>query len=150
MACESNWLLVDGIPSIAGALKSTETLSSIYEDWRWYYWWQWYLRHCPRLRDMGDELQGSCGRCKDSDRLRYVSVIRLVLQLLPIRITNQNLYCISKSTLKHQPTKDWKSDHPIVFTTECRVVFSIQRRSPIYLKQVSLWCLLFDPHRTTC
>ena len=37
---------------------------------------------------------------------------------------------------------------PIVFTIECRVVVNIWRRSPIFLKHVSLWCLLFDPCQT--
>ena len=38
---------------------------------------------------------------------------------------------------------------PIVFTIMCRIVVKIWRRSVVYFKHVSLWCLLFDPHWTT-
>ena len=94
------------------------------------------------------------------------------LQLLPIRFTQQNSCCISKSIMKHMQNriKIWTSPYlgmvigsscllicwlntcmcPIMFTIECRVVFNIQKHSPISFKHVSVWCLLFDPHRTTC
>ena len=45
--------------------------------------------------------------------LRYVGVIQFVIhvhQLLPVRFTQQNLYCISKFTLKHQQKSNWKLD----------------------------------------
>ena len=38
---------------------------------------------------------------------------------------------------------------PIVFIIECRVLINIWRCSPISIKHVSLWYLLFHPHRTT-
>ena len=40
----------------------------------------------------------------------------------------------------------------MVFSIECRVVMKIQRHSPVSFSlftHVYLWCLLFDPHRTT-
>ena len=41
--------------------------------------------------------------------LRYVGVIWFllhVLQLLPTRVAQQNMYCISKSTMKHMQKQD--------------------------------------------
>ena len=36
-----------------------------------------------------------------------------------------------------------------MFIIKCRVVINIWSHSSISFKHVSLWCLLFDPHRTT-
>ena len=36
----------------------------------------------------------------------------------------------------------------IMFTVKCRGVISIWKRSPIFVKHVSLQCLLFNPHQT--
>ena len=95
-----------------------------------------------------------------------------VLQLLPIRFTQQDSCCVGKFKMKHMQNPYWKSDliwfsydyrkHvfvdfrneyikvlPIMFNIECRVVISIRRCIPISFKYVSLWCLLFDLHRTT-
>ena len=45
--------------------------------------------------------------------VRYVGVIGFVLHLLLLtRFTQQNLCCISKSTMKHMPKQDWKSGLP--------------------------------------
>ena len=66
--------------------------------------------------------------------MRYVSVVWFVchvLQLLPIRSTQQNPCCTRKFMMKH------------LQNSECRVVINIWRRSPISLKMcpydVSLW-----------
>lgn len=45
--------------------------------------------------------------------LRYVGVIQLaydILQLLPFGAPQQNLYCVSKFTMKHQQNLAYKSD----------------------------------------
>ena len=80
-----------------------------------------------------------------------------VLQLLPIRFTQQVSCCISKSTMKRLQKPNWKSDIPLfsydrkhivigflinwvhsssqfLFIVECRVVIRI----PISFKHVSL------------
>ena len=107
--------------------------------------------------------------------LRYVGVICLVfhvLQLTPIRFTKTKLVLHEQIYDETYAIKisHWKSNFPwfsygyrkcmfvvlkletkvlpIVFTVECRVVINIWRHSPIFLKHVSLWCLLSDPHRT--
>ena len=87
------------------------------------------------------------------------------LQLLPNGFTQQNLCCISKSTMEHQ-IEQWTSLYivmligsvhllsaqlntqvfPTVFTIECRVVINIRTHSPISFQHVSIWCLLFDPY----
>ena len=102
---------------------------------------------------------------------RYVGVswfVVHVLQLLLIRFTQQNSCCTSKTMMKHLQKLDWRFDLPwfscgyrkcmfVDFLIEYIglsnhvhywVVSNVWRRIPISCKQVSLWCLLFDPHRT--
>jgi hypothetical protein len=106
--------------------------------------------------------------------LRYAGVIWFifhVLQLLPIRFTQQNLCCINISMMKHLQEPNWKSDFPwlfmviesaclltswlntyvlpIVVTIECRIVSYTWGRRPISFKHVSSSSFLNDPHWTT-
>ena len=82
--------------------------------------------------------------------IRYVGVIWFlfhVLQLLPIRFTQQNSCCINKSTIKHLQNSNWHLDLPrssyayqncmfvgfligytvllIIFIIECRAIINI-------------------------
>jgi membrane associated rhomboid family serine protease len=103
----------------------------------------------------------------------FVHVIKFIM----IRFTQQDLCCISKSTMNHvyiysilffdiglkiEPPLiklwllevhvcwilNWIHKFSIVCTIECRVVIKIWRHSPISLKHVSLWHLLFNSHWT--
>ena len=58
-------------------------------------------------------LQVSNGKECFNGVMSYVGGIQFfvrVLQLLLIRFTPQNLFCISKSMMKHQQKLDWKLD----------------------------------------
>ena len=54
---------------------------------------------------------------RDSGHLRHVGVIRFVLMfynLQPVGLNQQHLWCIDKSSMKHEHKLDWESEFPLI------------------------------------